>query len=131
MERTELAAQSAAALSDYQATTDADEVDLKLIVALLGRLCDDPQYSLQSTEPGSAALGAMLVFLPGQLHQLWSLGWPCLMADRRVGACLALPPPVASDCCIIASRHRFRASGMCQFPLGGSAMRRCDAPDET
>lgn len=66
VERAEAGAQSAAALSEYQASSDADEVDLDLIVALLQRLCSRPELSLQSSGPGSAALGAILVFLPGR-----------------------------------------------------------------
>ena len=65
MERADLAAQAATALSEYQAATDADEVDLQLIVSLLGRLCSDPSLSLQSAGTATAALGAILVFLPG------------------------------------------------------------------
>ncbi|KAK9807916.1 hypothetical protein WJX73_001801 [Symbiochloris irregularis] len=61
LERLERETQSAAALSEYQASTDADEVDLQLMVALLQRLCQDSGFGLQ----GSNALGAILVFLPG------------------------------------------------------------------
>ena len=68
VQRAEVGAQAAAALSDYQAATDADEVDLQLIAALLGRLCSDPGFSLAAVGPASAALGALLVFLPGQHH---------------------------------------------------------------
>ena len=62
LERAEGEAQSAAALSNYQANTDADEVDLQLILLLLQRLCQDPGFCLRGN---SSALGAILVFLPG------------------------------------------------------------------
>ena len=48
-----------------QANSDADEVDLLLIVTLLKYICGEGPY--QREEEGSLMLGAVLVFLPGAL----------------------------------------------------------------
>jgi len=45
-----------------QANSDADEVDLFLIVTLIKYICGEPPYS---REEGGLILGAVLVFLPG------------------------------------------------------------------
>lgn len=54
---------SALAVSQYQASTDADEVDLALIEALLMYICGEGPY--RRAEEQDAALGAVLIFLPG------------------------------------------------------------------
>ncbi len=54
---------SALAVSRYQASTDADEVDLSLIEALLMYICGEGPYS--RAEEQGASLGAVLIFLPG------------------------------------------------------------------
>lgn len=46
-----------------QANSDADEVDLFLIVTLIKHICGEPPYSRK--EEGGLILGAVLVFLPG------------------------------------------------------------------
>ena len=46
-----------------QANSDADEVDLFLIVTLIKYICGEPPYSRE--EEGGLILGAVLVFLPG------------------------------------------------------------------
>lgn len=46
-----------------QANSDADEVDLLLIVTLLKYICGEGPY--QREEEGGLMLGAVLVFLPG------------------------------------------------------------------
>ena len=52
-----------------QANSDADEVDLLLIVTLLKYICGEAPY--QREEEGGLMLGAVLVFLPGALpHSL-------------------------------------------------------------
>lgn len=52
-----------------QANSDADEVDLLLIVTLLKYICGEGPY--QREEEGGLMLGAVLVFLPGALpHSL-------------------------------------------------------------
>ena len=48
-----------------QANSDADEVDLLLIVTLLKYICGEGPY--QREEEGGLMLGAVLVFLPGAL----------------------------------------------------------------
>ncbi|KAL3133848.1 hypothetical protein ABBQ32_008317 [Trebouxia sp. C0010 RCD-2024] len=53
----------AVALSHYQANSDADEVDIFLIVTLLQYICGEGAY--QREEEGGLMLGAVLVFLPG------------------------------------------------------------------
>ena len=59
---------AALALAQYQASTDADEVDLALIEALLMYVAGEGPYRREDEErvPGQA-LGAVLVFLPGVL----------------------------------------------------------------
>ena len=54
-----------------QANSDADEVDLLLIVTLLKYICGEEPY--QREEEGGVIMGAVLVFLPGfaQLHCAW------------------------------------------------------------
>ena len=54
---------SALAISQYQASTDADEVDLDLIEALLMYICGEGPYSRD--EEQDVSLGAVLIFLPG------------------------------------------------------------------
>lgn len=51
------AAEEALRLASYQAATDADEVDLDLLMALLEYIC--------GADARSAVGGAILVFLPG------------------------------------------------------------------
>ena len=46
-----------------QANTDADEVDIDLMVTLLKYICGETPYS--RGEEGGLILGAVLVFLPG------------------------------------------------------------------
>ncbi|KAK9845024.1 hypothetical protein WJX74_009802 [Apatococcus lobatus] len=58
-------AAEAAALSDYQSLTDADEVDLDLIASLLRFLCSYESDLSQLNGLGNADEGAILVFLPG------------------------------------------------------------------
>ena len=55
----------AAMLSQYQREADADEVDLDLILSLLRHLCQGSEGRLGATSRGT--LGAILVFLPGEL----------------------------------------------------------------
>ncbi|KAL0045428.1 hypothetical protein WJX82_006305 [Trebouxia sp. C0006] len=62
-EAADAAAGGAVALSHYQANSDADEVDLFLIVTLIKHICGEPPYSRK--EEGGLILGAVLVFLPG------------------------------------------------------------------
>lgn len=54
---------SALALSQYHAATDADEVDLDLIEALLMYICGEGPY--KRAEEYDLTLGAVLIFLPG------------------------------------------------------------------
>ncbi len=61
---------SALAVSQYQASTDADEVDLALIEALLMYICGEGPY--RRAEEQDAALGAVLIFLPGAPYLLVS-----------------------------------------------------------
>ena len=58
-------AESAIAVSQYHANTDADEVDLALVEALLMYVCGEGVYKREGEDP-SAAQGAVLVFLPGK-----------------------------------------------------------------
>ena len=51
-----------------QANSDADEVDLLLIVTLLKYICGEAPY--QRAEEGGLMLGAVLVFLPGVAHSI-------------------------------------------------------------
>ena len=60
-------AEQAAAVAAYHAATDADEVDLALIEALLMYVCGEGPYARPNQAPGQL-LGAILVFLPGALH---------------------------------------------------------------
>ncbi|KAL0028223.1 hypothetical protein WJX79_002624 [Trebouxia sp. C0005] len=62
-EAADAAAGGAVALSHYQANSDADEVDLFLIVTLIKYICGEPPYNRE--EEGGLILGAVLVFLPG------------------------------------------------------------------
>ena len=63
MARADEATGNALLLSQYQATTDADEVDLNLIEALLAFVCGEGHHARpDAAEP---ILGAVLVFLPG------------------------------------------------------------------
>ncbi|CAL5229490.1 g12825 [Coccomyxa viridis] len=57
-------AESAIAISQYHANTDADEVDLALVEALLMYVCGEGVYKREGEDP-NAAQGAVLVFLPG------------------------------------------------------------------
>lgn len=59
-------AESAIAVSQYHANTDADEVDLALVEALLMYVCGEGVYKREGEDP-DAAQGAVLVFLPGKL----------------------------------------------------------------
>jgi ATP-dependent RNA helicase DHX36 len=54
---------SALAVSQYQAATDADEVDLDLIEALLMYICGEGPY--RRAEEQDSSPGAVLIFLPG------------------------------------------------------------------
>ena len=65
MAATEAAEGSALLLSQYQATTDTDEVDLDLIQALLEFVSGERQHAQQGD--AAVAQGAVLVFLPGTL----------------------------------------------------------------
>jgi HrpA-like RNA helicase len=58
-------ASSALALSHYQSNTDADEVDLDLIEALLSYICGEGKFSASTTEEKSQQQGAVLIFFPG------------------------------------------------------------------
>ena len=58
-------AESAIAVSQYHANTDADEVDLALVEALLMYVCGEGVYKREGEDP-NAAQGAVLVFLPGK-----------------------------------------------------------------
>ena len=58
---------SALLLSQYQATTDMDEVDLDLIQALLEFVSGEGQHARQGD--ASVVQGAVLVFLPGKHTQ--------------------------------------------------------------
>lgn len=57
-------AESAIAVSQYHANTDADEVDLALVEALLMYVCGEGAYKREGEDP-NAAQGAVLIFLPG------------------------------------------------------------------
>ena len=57
-------AESAIAVSQYHANTDADEVDLALVEALLMYVCGEGAYKREGEDP-DAAQGAVLIFLPG------------------------------------------------------------------
>ena len=57
-------AESAIAISQYQANTDADEVDLALVEALLMYVCGEGVYKREG-EDFNAAQGGVLIFLPG------------------------------------------------------------------
>jgi len=57
-------AESALALSQYQAGADADEVDLDLIEQLLEHVCGEGRFRRLDTPV--PALGAVLIFLPGK-----------------------------------------------------------------
>ena len=57
------AVETALAVSRYQAATDADEVDLDLIEALLLYICGEGPY--KRDEDQNVPMGAVLVFLPG------------------------------------------------------------------
>jgi hypothetical protein len=65
------AAETALAVSHYQAAVDADEVDLALIEALLMYICGEGPYKRE--EDPDAAPGAVLVFLPGALRGAYAL----------------------------------------------------------
>ena len=54
-------------LSQYQATTDVEEVDLNLIEALLHFVCGEGQHKAATgtSEKSSPVDGAILIFLPG------------------------------------------------------------------
>lgn len=60
-------ASSALALSHYQSNTDADEVDLDLIEALLSYICGEGKFAqgAQQAQQDAAAQGAVLIFFPG------------------------------------------------------------------
>ncbi|KAL4422956.1 hypothetical protein ABPG75_009153 [Micractinium tetrahymenae] len=64
-------ANAALALSAYQAATDADEVDLGLIEALLQYICEEGPFKKPGDTAAAVAaagpqiLGAILIFLPG------------------------------------------------------------------
>ncbi|KAA6424000.1 MAG: putative ATP-dependent RNA helicase DHX36-like [Trebouxia sp. A1-2] len=59
----EEAAEAADAAAGGAANSDADEVDLFLIVTLIKYICGEPPYNRE--EEGGLILGAVLVFLPG------------------------------------------------------------------
>jgi len=65
MATAEAAEGKAVLLSQYQATTDVEEVDLNLIQALLEFVCGEGQHARQ--DQTSVVQGAVLVFLPGWL----------------------------------------------------------------
>ena len=64
VKQAEAAAENALHLSRYQATTDAEEVDLNLIEALLGFVSGAHQQGTAQAE--GVVEGAVLVFLPGE-----------------------------------------------------------------
>lgn len=111
LERVERETQSAAALSDYQASTDADEVDLQLIVVLLQRLCQDSGFGLQGS---SNALGAILIFLPGGT-QLPPGFWALRQVQAHHGCGLASRPAGG----IIPRRVALSLMWICQVCPGG------------
>ena len=53
-------------LSQYQATTDAEEVDLRLIESLLLFVSGEAKPSSNDKDADSTVDGAALVFLPGK-----------------------------------------------------------------
>ena len=57
-------AESAISVSQYHANTDADEVDLALVEALLMYVCGEGAYKREGEDP-DAVQGAVLIFLPG------------------------------------------------------------------
>ena len=61
--RLQQSAEDSLLLSQYQASTDADEVDLDLIDELLCFVCGEGRHARK--KDGEASLGAILVFLPG------------------------------------------------------------------
>ena len=69
-------AESAIAVSQYHANTDADEVDLALMETLLMYVCGEGVYKREGEDP-DASQGAVLVFLPGKLWVLASLTEAC------------------------------------------------------
>ncbi len=68
-------AESAIAVSQYHANTDADEVDLALVEALLMYVCGEGVYKREGEDP-KAAQGAVLVFSARQ-------GFPCCLICQR------------------------------------------------
>jgi HrpA-like RNA helicase len=59
-------ASSALALSHYQSNTDADEVDLDLIEALLSYICGEGKFSTENKNRAEESQqGAVLIFFPG------------------------------------------------------------------
>lgn len=64
VQETEAATSRALQLSHYQATTDAEEVDLQLIERLLLFVCGEIENDRGKLE-STAVQGATLVFLPG------------------------------------------------------------------
>lgn len=70
-------AESAIAISQYHANTDADEVDLALVEALLMYVCGEGVYKREGDDP-KAAQGAVLVFLPGNASRVSYISAPFL-----------------------------------------------------
>ena len=59
-------ASSALALSHYQSNTDADDVDLDLIEALLSYICGEGKFGAQQAQQETTGQqGAVLIFFPG------------------------------------------------------------------
>ena len=81
-------AESAIAVSQYHANTDADEVDLALVEALLMYVCGEGAYKREGEDP-DAAQGAVLIFLPGQHYMEVLLAWHtsgfCKHCSHHVG----------------------------------------------
>ena len=91
------------ALAQYQAATDADEVDLALIEALLMCVCGEGAYKhaagpAAGQDPAGQAgqaPGALLVFLPGGCCIMCA----CSMLTLQECRPLALQHPAAVACC--------------------------------
>lgn len=66
MDQAEAAAGNALLLSQYQATTDAEEVDLRLIESLLLFVSGEAKPGSNDKQSDSTVDGAVLVFLPGR-----------------------------------------------------------------
>lgn len=72
-------ADSALLLSRYQATVDADEVDLDLIEQLLCFVCGEGHYA--RSQEGTT--GAILIFLPGRYPMTYLVNNWCSILSHR------------------------------------------------